>query len=121
MECFSTGDQELLAVADRAGDVVWQATVGKTDLRAAFDEHDLCGFAVAAQTSCGGSATCYTANNNCFHRYRSVRKKGSKELAVALVCFEIHVGRLGAETVEKPRAIGFFCMCNFQMQTYKQC
>jgi len=84
MKRFSASYKQLIAFADSARDVVRQTAVGKADEGATFDEHDLSGFAVSAQTGGCGGATSHATNNDCFHRYNSVREKGFEDRAHCL-------------------------------------
>jgi hypothetical protein len=78
VESFGAGHQQLLALGDRAGDVIRQAAVGKADIGTALDEDNLRSFAIATQTRGSSRAAGYAADDDGFHGMDSVRESGER-------------------------------------------
>ena len=63
-------NEQLLAFGDGAGNVIGQSAIGETDVGSALDEHDLSGFADAAQARGRGGAARDAADDDDFHVLR---------------------------------------------------
>ena len=74
------GDEKLRSLGDGAGDVIGQPAVGEADVGSALDEHDLRGFADAAQARGRGGAARDAADDDDLHvvglfGWRSLRSR----------------------------------------------